>query len=1345
MNSPIELPDRQSAHFAGSFKGQVLVGADFANKGQHDDRLDRYFSELANRFDAASAVISGDRVWSYREMDNRANQFAHLLIERGVKPSDRVGLLLDRSADTYIAMLAVMKAGATFVPLATAFPEERMLLIIEDAEIRLIITVATYAARVASLPIPHISVDAAASEIDLKPTAFPKVSVSPDNTCYILYTSGTTGKPKGVVISHQSFCNFIRVASASYGYRPDDRVYQGMTIAFDFSSEEIWVPFAAGSTVVPAPGQQPLVGEELADFLRAHSITCMACSPTLLSSVESEVPSLRAILVGGEACSQKLVQRWAKSGRVILNTYGPTEATVTATMAVLEPSKSVTIGVPLPTYSVAIVHPDKSELAADGELGELCIGGIGVADGYLNRPELNEQKFIADFIGLPNNPRGKIYRTGDLARINQDGEVEYHGRIDTQVKIRGFRIELGEIEAVLLSHPEIAQAAVSTWAPEPDRLELVGYYAPKSGISHIDRTSLTLELKKRLPEYMVPSYLEQLAAIPMTVSNKVDTRQLPKPSSPRVASGHAMVDPRNDEERFMVDVLVELLKLESVSIEDHFFDDLGANSLLMARFCARLRKRDNWATASMRDIYLHPTVAGLTEHLNASDTASAGSVEPMLAHRASNLAYWGCGAGQMLFYGVYIYVALLALNDGLNWVYDALDTPVTLYLRCVILSAGMFFGLTAFSVLAKWLLVGRWKEEVFPIWGWRYYRFWIVKTLIRSAPVVLFRGSPLYSLYLQLLGVKLGNRAVVECRSVPVCTDLITIGNDTILRKESMILGFRAQSGYIHTGSITIGHHAFVGVGSTLDIGTSIGDGAQLGHASSLQRGQSIQANECWHGSPAIKANANYCKVANVPLSRARRIVYEAIQLFILFAIVTPFPLLFHTYWENVSDDYQETIGIVAIGTTVTVFGYLLGAFLLAAIIPRLFSLVLKPNRTYSLYGFHYWLQAMTERISNVRLLNILFGDSSAVIHYIRAIGWKLNKFEQTGSNFGTNQQHENPLLCDIGSKTMVSDGLFMINMQKSANSFRLEPTCVGERNFFGNNIFYSSDAKTGENVLLATKVLVPIDGEVRSNVGLLGSPPFEIPRMVNRDKELLGLVSDEERRRRLPKKNLHNLITAAMFVAAQWAILFVTLAIWDRALNYYTEWAEIALFVAVTLTSVIIVPFYILLERMSLGFRRLKPRMATIYDPVFWRHERHWKLSDSPIMGLFAGTPFRPIILRMIGVKVGRRLYDGGSIMTERSLVEIGDDVTLNEACVLQAHSLEEGAFKSDYIRVGNGCTLAPSAFVHYGVTMGEGSVADVDSFVMKGETLEPFTVWRGNPAKLYGFVKPVCQTKDI
>ncbi|KAJ0340875.1 hypothetical protein COL154_014163, partial [Colletotrichum chrysophilum] len=389
----------------------------------------------------------------------------------------------------------------------------------------------------------------------------------------------------------------------------------------------------------------------------------------------------------------------------------------------------------------------------------------------------------------------------------------------------------------------------------------------------------------------------------------------------------------------------------------------------------------------MRDIYMYPTVAGLAEYLSGRNDLKGVATETCQVHRASNFAYWLTGAAQLASYLAYAYVGLWLFNDGLNWVYDKLDSPVQLYLRCAMLAAAVFFGMSGFAIAAKWILVGRWKQESFPIWGWRYYRFWVVKTLIRTAPATLFRGSPLYSLYLRLLGAKLGHSTVIECRTVPVCTDLISIGENSILRKDSMILGYRAQSGYIHTGPLTIGRNAFVGVGCTLDIDTRIGDGAQLGPASSLQRGQCIPDGERWHGSPAVPGTGNYCDVPILRISRARRIAYEVMQLIGLFALVTPLPFLFQCYWENVGDAYQETIGLVAVSATVVLFAYLALSFLAAVGLPRLVRPILQPDRTYRMYGLHYWLQTIVEFSSNSRLLNLLFGDSSAVVYYMRAIG----------------------------------------------------------------------------------------------------------------------------------------------------------------------------------------------------------------------------------------------------------------------------------------------------------------------------------------------------------------------
>jgi non-ribosomal peptide synthetase-like protein len=237
---------------------------------------------------------------------------------------------------------------------------------------------------------------------------------------------------------------------------------------------------------------------------------------------------------------------------------------------------------------------------------------------------------------------------------------------------------------------------------------------------------------------------------------------------------------------------------------------------------------------------------------------------------------------------------------------------------------------------------------------------------------------------------------------------------------------------------------------------------------------------------------------------------------------------------------------------------------------------------------------------------------------------------------------------------------------------------------------------------------------------------------MVERDREMNAAVSPELRAKRLRAKNVHNAVTATLFLLSRWAFFFATLLVWQIALMNQPRYGVVSLLAATAVLSVGMILFFVVLERASLGFRRLQPKIASIYDPYFWSHERHWKLSDTPIMQLFAGTPFKTMILRMVGMKIGAKVYDAGCSITERTLTEVGDYANLNEGSVLQAHSLEEGVLKSDFIRMGSGCTLGPAAFVHYGVTMGDHVVIDADSFLMKGETLDSNTGWRGNPARL-------------
>jgi non-ribosomal peptide synthetase-like protein len=1298
------------------------------------ERLHHLLEEACIRFADRDAVVTDDAVLSYRELNRRANQVARHLIAQGVRSGDRIGLLFDKSPSTYVAMLAVMKVNAAYVPLDGAFPVERIRFIVGDAEIAAIVSTTAFAERLSGLAVKTILLDADREAIEAQPVE-PLHEVAPpvEPLCYIIYTSGTTGNPKGVGIGHCSICNFVRVAAELYGYAPGDRVYQGMTIAFDFSIEEIWVPLMAGAALVPARPGTTLMGEELAEFLRARRVTVMACCPTLLGTIEEELPDLRILLVGGEACPQSLVKRWYRAGRRILNSYGPTEATVTATLTELMPDKPVTIGVPLSTYSIVILDPNEDKTVPTGELGEIGIAGAGLALGYMNRDELTMKKFIRDFLHIDNNPSGRIYRTGDLGRIDDNGEIDYRGRIDTQVKIRGYRIELSEIEAVLLALPEIAQAAVTTFEPEEGVVELVAYYAFKHGAG-LPRDQLSQALRSKLPAYMVPSFLEQLDAIPMTLSNKADHKRLPKPQLQRFSAAQGQVPPKTENERIVHAAVAEVLRIERVSTEHHFFDDLGANSLLMARVCASLRKDPRMANVSMRDIYTNPTIARLAHHLDQSEGSAAVQPEPF--HLPSNLSYYICGALQLAFYSAYALAVLWVLDAGYRWAADA-DGALALYGRGVVFAAGSFVTLTGISIAAKWLLIGRFKPQSIPIWSLAYVRFWAVMTLVRTSPAVAFVGTPLYNVYLRLMGARIGRNAVLECQLGPVCADMVSVGDNAILRKDSIVLGYRAQSNFIHIGPVEVGRNAFVGEASVLDIDTAVGNDAQLGHASSLHSGQRVPDGQRWHGSPAVQTDADYCPIESRDGGSLRPVLYTLVQLAAMVLVAVPAPILLWHVW----DQYGAVLGIDGIATStlsllVTSLAGFVGALTcgLAAVylIPRLCMRFLRPGVTYPVYGFHYLMQSIIRRTSNSKFFCILFGDSSAIVGYMRQVGWNLNQVRQTGSNMGTNQRHDNPFLCNIGSGTMVSDGLSMINVHKSASAFRLAEAKIGDENYLGNDIFYPPGGRTGKNVLIGTKTLIPVDGPVRENVGLLGSPAFEIPRMVDRDRDLNAAFDDDTRRARLRRKNAYNAVTALLFLGARWLSLFAMLALWSAALSQHEGFGVLALFAATAATVAGAIAFFVLLERASLGFWRLAPRLASIYDPYFWFHERHWKLSESPITEWFPGTPFRPMMLRAMGMRVGRKVFDCSHSVTERSLTAVGDHANLNEGCVLQAHSLEEGVFKSDHIRIGNGCSIGPGAFVHYGVSMGDRVVLDADSFLMKGEVLESHTAWRGNPAKM-------------
>ena len=1048
------------------------------------ERLHHLFEQRCDTLEPDHlAIDSGAGKLTYAELDRTANRLARYLIGQGLGAGDIIGLLFDRSNDSYVALLAVQKINAAYVPLDIGFPEDRISYIAEDASVSMILTESEQAERLSDLTTPCLCLDRVAAEIDAQNAArltVDEVGHPLSELSYIIYTSGTTGRPKGVPIEHGSICNFVRVAAETYGYTAADRVYQGLTIAFDFSVEEIWVPLIAGATLIPNQTGRSLVGSDLHGFLADNSITAMCCVPTLLATIEDDLPALRLLITSGEACPQDLVKRWHHHNRTILNAYGPTEATVTATITELVPDKAVTIGGPLLTYSIVILSPDHDEALPKGEVGEIGIAGIGLATGYLGREDLTSKVFIPDFLNIPNNPSKRIYRTGDLGRINQDGEIDYLGRIDTQVKIRGYRIELTEIESVIMQLPGIAQAVVDVFEPEPGAKELVAYYSPVAGSDHRPAGEIASALKERVPCYMVPAFYEPLDLIPMTTNDKADRKALPAPSGERFSqSDKDYVAPETNLEQSLAEILADLLKIERVSTIDHFFDDLGTNSLLMARFSARVRKELGINDISMQEIYQNPTVRSMAAVLERkSDTEKPkGNLDQFRIPSA--FEYYGCGALQLLFYGAHIALGLWLMIVGVNWIFSATGL-LDIYVRTVTFGMATFTVSMLLPFAVKWGLVGRWKEERFPIWSLRYFRFWVVRQYVKINPMAAFAGTPIYNMYLRLLGAKIGKNVVIMSKSGPVCTDLIEIGDNTILSRETILKGYRAEGGYIQTGPVKIGNNAFVGDSSIIEINSVMEDDTQLAQVSSLQAGQVIPKGKRYHGSPAEETTTDFNRVEPMKCSRLRRFLFSAYlvsgAIFMLPPLGTMGLMLFLPFLFGEGDaiarfstligDAWHLIALALPIVSLTFFVMSIPIGLLTIWLwPRLANLFMKEDKTYVMYGLHYIIFQMVEGVSNSAFFNNMFGDSSYITTYLKWVGWDLSNVVQTGSNFGTVQKHDNPMLCKIGTGTMISDGLTMMNAHFSNTSFKMSKVEIGENNYFGNAVLCPAGAKIGDKL----------------------------------------------------------------------------------------------------------------------------------------------------------------------------------------------------------------------------------------------------------------------------------------
>ncbi|MBS0264562.1 MAG: amino acid adenylation domain-containing protein, partial [Planctomycetes bacterium] len=575
------------------------------------------FEAQVQRTPDAIAIGFHEQVLTYRELDVQANQLAHDLIARGVGPDVLVGLCVERSPQMLMALLAIFRAGGAYVPLDPAYPADRIHSVLNSAAPRLVLTQTDIASRLGLTGSSVVCLDTLTSSLGLLSGQSPTVAVDSTHLAYVIFTSGSTGKPKGVKIPHRAAVNLLRSMAREPGLNARDVLLSVTTIAFDIAVLELFLPLSVGAKVVLATREEAGDGEQLLALLQSSEISVMQATPAtwrvLLAAGWTGSAHLK-ILCGGEALPRELADELLTRADSVWNLYGPTETTVwSAATRVAAGAGPVTIGPPIANTTFYVLDKNLQPVPV-GVSGELFIGGDGLAQGYLNQPELTREKFIPN--AFSDVPGSRLYRTGDLVRWRTDGHLEFRGRLDNQIKLRGFRIELGEIEAILAQHPQIAQAVVLLREDRPGDKRLVAYVISKTSGAAPSSSNLRQFLSQKLPDYMIPAAFVALEEFPLTENGKIHRQKLPPPIVP-AREGHAEArrSPRDEFEDMIAGIYGEVLEIDHLDLDQSFFE-LGGNSLLAVQAQARINSKLQ-TKLPLRRIFEAPTIRGLAERIRA--------------------------------------------------------------------------------------------------------------------------------------------------------------------------------------------------------------------------------------------------------------------------------------------------------------------------------------------------------------------------------------------------------------------------------------------------------------------------------------------------------------------------------------------------------------------------------------------------------------------------------------------------------------------------------------------------------------------------------------------------------
>ncbi len=1252
------------------------------------------FRETVAAHPDAPALDNGAEMLTYQEFSDAADNVATALHAIGVGRGDKVGVRIKSgTVDLYVAIMGVLATGAAYVPVDADDPDERARLVFVEAQVSAVVG--------NGLVVNSRRDGLAASEPE---------DPEPTDDAWVIFTSGSTGTPKGVAVSHRSAAAFVDAESRWFlqaaPLDESDRVMAGLSVAFDASCEEMWLAWAHGACLVPAPRSLVRSGVDVGPWLVANDVTVVSTVPTLVALWPTEsLDRVRLLIMGGEACPPEIGTRLARPGRELWNTYGPTEATVVACGALLEADGQVRIGLPLDGWDLAVVDETGAHVQP-GEHGELIIGGVGLAR-YLD-PVKDAEKYAP----FPTLGWERAYRSGDRVVYDEQGLI-FAGRGDDQVKLGGRRIELGEVDNALLALPGVVGAAAAVRRSRAGNQLLVGYVTVEDGF---DPTVAVERLRTSLPAALVPR-LAEVVTLPTRTSGKIDRDALPWPlatstSAPVHLEGTAA---------WVAELWLEVIGAVVTDANDDFFD-LGGGSLTAAQMVSRLRAR--YPEVTVADLYENPTLrklVSLLEEMAAPASRTDRRVRPTPSKTQ---------IGQIVF------TVPLRVLSGLRWAtwvaagsnlgsalgLDYLPTISWWWVVVGWLALVAAPGRMALTALGARILLRRVRPGEYPRGGKVHLRIWLAERLADELGAANLAGSAWMPTYARALGAEVGRH--VDLHSVPPVTGMLSLGSGCSVEPEVDLSGHWLDGDVLHVGPVEVRDGARVGTRSTLCPGAVVGRDAEVAPGSAVIG--KVGKGEYWTGSPAepVGRTRGPWSGTRPPPKPVWVVAYAAVAnlISLLPVIASAAGLAVVLPWLLDTSSLGGAAAVLAVTLPLTTLTGLVVLGVLVATLVRLLGLGLSPG-AYPIHSLHAWQAWATMRVlDEARTWLFPIYSSAFTPVWLRLLGARVGRRVEASTVLLV------PKLTSINDEAFLADDTLLGSYELGGGWLRVERTKIGKRAFVGNSGMTAPGRKVPKQSLVAVLSAAPRRKKAKPGSSWLGSPPVLLRRPSQTADD--SRTYDPPQRLRVARALVEccRLLAVMLSLSLTGLVALGLLVVLDSDLPWLVLLAAGPILMAAGAAAAAITSG---VKWALVG--AISAKDHPLWSSFVWRSELADTFVEVVAAPWFAraanGTAALNVWLRSLGATVGRGVWCETYWLPEPDLVHLHDGVTVNKGCVVQTHLFHDRVLSMDTVVLRAGSTLGPNSVILPASSLGRHATVGPVSLVMRGESVPDKTRWIGNP----------------